>query len=296
MGKFKYNPGDQIGPKDILFISRDFNKGQGNWYGTFECPLCKKHFQAKVKNVSSGSTTSCGCKSNKKNIIGEINSLGYEIVGEINKEHSRNAYWKCRCNKCASLFEITTTDFHRGINRCPVCSVKSHRGRSPEDLSGKKFNMLTAIEYDGNQKWKCRCDCGNIAYVRSDSLKNGSTTSCGCILSKGEQKIGSILQELQISYVTQKTFDTCRFPDTNSLARFDFYIPEKNIVIEYNGIQHYEYRDSGWNTQSHFSETVERDMFKKKWCEQNGIKMIVIPYSDFSQINKQYISSLISTN
>lgn len=49
-----------------------------------------------------------------------------------------------------------------------------------KDLTGQKFGRLTVIEYVGNKKWKCKCDCGNIVEVKSKSLCSGNTKSCGC--------------------------------------------------------------------------------------------------------------------
>ena len=51
-----------------------------------------------------------------------------------------------------------------------------------------------------------------------------------------EKRISEILKENNISFETQKTFESCRFPNTNYLAKFDFYLPNLNILIEYNGI------------------------------------------------------------
>lgn len=55
------------------------------------------------------------------------------------------------------------------------------------DLTGQRYGRLTVIEktperYHGQVVYKCRCDCGNIKKVPSGSLRNGSTTSCGCLL------------------------------------------------------------------------------------------------------------------
>ncbi len=54
------------------------------------------------------------------------------------------------------------------------------------DLMGKKFGKLTVIENMGNNKhktvmWKCLCDCGNERVIVGQSLRNGNTTSCGCL-------------------------------------------------------------------------------------------------------------------
>lgn len=54
------------------------------------------------------------------------------------------------------------------------------------DLTGMKFGRLTVIERagktkQGNALWKCKCDCGNETIVRSTTLRNGESKSCGCL-------------------------------------------------------------------------------------------------------------------
>lgn len=56
-----------------------------------------------------------------------------------------------------------------------------------EDLTGQKFGRLTAIEYVGNSKWLCKCECGNEKIVYRGHLKSGAIRSCGC-LHKDELK------------------------------------------------------------------------------------------------------------
>lgn len=52
------------------------------------------------------------------------------------------------------------------------------------DLVGKRFGMLTVVEYagkrDGMHRWKCVCDCGNESIVGQTLLQSGKTKSCGC--------------------------------------------------------------------------------------------------------------------
>lgn len=48
------------------------------------------------------------------------------------------------------------------------------------DIAGKRFGRLTALEYLGEQRWRCRCDCGNSPIVHSAKLRRGQTKSCGC--------------------------------------------------------------------------------------------------------------------
>ena len=53
------------------------------------------------------------------------------------------------------------------------------RKRKVQDLTGMKFNELTALEYVGDKKWRCRCSCGKETIVSSCHLKSGHTRSCG---------------------------------------------------------------------------------------------------------------------
>lgn len=60
-----------------------------------------------------------------------------------------------------------------------------------EDLTGQKFNMLTAIyrgenTKDNKARWWCKCDCGNpeLVLVYATYLKNGKTKSCGCLFTE----------------------------------------------------------------------------------------------------------------
>ena len=49
------------------------------------------------------------------------------------------------------------------------------------DLTGKQFGRLTVIEYAGDYKWRCRCECGTEKNIRGGDLIAGRTKSCGCL-------------------------------------------------------------------------------------------------------------------
>lgn len=59
-----------------------------------------------------------------------------------------------------------------------------------EDLTGQTFGNLTIIGLSSAKKdyacsvWKCRCKCGSITHVDTNSLTSGNTKSCGCLRSK----------------------------------------------------------------------------------------------------------------
>lgn len=134
---------------------------------------------------------------------------------------------------------------------------------------------------DSHRLWLCRCDCGRATLVDTSNWKN--VASCGhCNLSKGENKIEQILQDNNIKFERQKTFDNCR---NINLLRFDFYLPEFDILIEYDGIQHYKYKESSdWNTKENFKKTKINDSIKNKWCIDNSKALIRIPYTYLTEI------------
>lgn len=123
----------------------------------------------------------------------------------------------------------------------------------------------------------------------------GSTQSCGCIQkSKGEDKIKILLNKLNINYIYQKTFKDCYNPKTNYLLRFDFYLPDYNILIEYDGEQHFDVRKHGWFTEKAYQEIKERDQLKNKYCREKNIPLLRIPYTDYNILNENYLLDKIN--
>lgn len=64
--------------------------------------------------------------------------------------------------------------------------VDNMKGNNFNDLTGERFNRLTVLGLSTRRSgrktyWVCKCNCGNNKVVRSDSLKDGSVKSCGCL-------------------------------------------------------------------------------------------------------------------
>ena len=151
------------------------------------------------------------------------------------------------------------------------------------DLTNQRFGKLIAISPTNERKWgsvvwECKCDCGNKCKVTSHELTNGNTQSCGCINSKGEQKIINLLQENQISYQKEKNFSEL------PLLRFDFYV-ENKYIIEFDGIQHFQTKNSYWDTEEHLQKTQNNDKLKNQWCKENNIPLIRIPYTHLKELS-----------
>jgi very-short-patch-repair endonuclease len=86
---------------------------------------------------------------------------------------------------------------------------------------------------------------------------------------------------LEIQFVRQKKFEDCKNLKVGRYCRrlpFDFYLPEFNTVIEYDGRQHFKPIEKRGGEES-YKRIQINDEIKNKYCKDNGIKMIRIPYT-----------------
>jgi very-short-patch-repair endonuclease len=91
--------------------------------------------------------------------------------------------------------------------------------------------------------------------------------------------IKDILIELGFVFHTEETFSDLRNPKTNALLKFDFSIPSRNMIIEYDGKQHYEVI-SIWGDVETLKETQYRDSLKNEYCQKNNIHLVRFNYKE----------------
>jgi len=102
----------------------------------------------------------------------------------IRKENmTRPIFWECHC-ECGTMVEVGNQDLIKGKTVSCGCSRR-------RDLTGLKFGKLTVIkivklEGKTGSFFECFCECGNVTITRSDSLKRGKTTSCGCNVNQSK--------------------------------------------------------------------------------------------------------------
>lgn len=303
----KYNNGDLVGPCNMLLIRRT-KRVDKNYYGIFKCPFCGKEFETQISKISGGINKSCGCQqySNRTINNGRFIDLTGKKFGRLTVL-SRNLYvkskrvhWNCRCD-CGNTCVVDANALRSGNTQSCGCLQKERTAiaaaKRTKDFTGQRVGMLTVLSptnrkrKDGCKYWKCQCDCGNITYVASANLSAKNIFSCGCISSKGEQKIQSILENNNIKFERQKTFHDCINPHTKSKLKFDFYLPEYNLCIEYDGEQHYS--EKALKKISHgkgdFQDLAYRDELKDLYCLEHHIKIKRIPYYDFNEIDLEYL-------
>ena len=144
-----------------------------------------------------------------------------------------------------------------------------------------KSNEIHSSKYDYslvnyiNNKTKVKIICKKHGIFEQTPTHHVRGSNCPkCKISKGEQKVINWLEKNKIKYIYDK-----KFKDHN--IRPDFYLPNKNIIIEYDGIQHFK-------AVKHFkvtlSEQQQRDKYKNSIYNKYEMKIIRIPYTKYKNI------------
>ena len=223
--------------------------------------------------------------------------FGYwHVIERGPNKSSGRAQWLCHCTLCDKTTKLVDGSHLRSgrSTSCGCTKMEKMRQASIKHEEGKTYGFLyvnrmtTEEEKPRKNKtgiyWNCTCqNCGrNNVIIFGDYLRNGDTTSCGCLVSKNESIIAQMLNTLGFKFIEQY-----RFSDLTSTGRncdcllFDFAIFSKQTnellyLIEYDGEQHFSLAHA-W-TEEGFLKTRANDLLKNKYCFNHGIPLIRIPY------------------
>ena len=216
------------------------------------------------------------------------------VVGEYK---NRREKIECLCLIHNKTFKMTAGNLICG-HGCPKCAtearIKAFAKAHDEFLSELKeispqISIMSQYQ-SAHKKIDCKClECGFEWNTTPHSLLRGDRCPNCYLPSKGELAISSYLDDISVEYISQKRFDDCR--NINPLP-FDFYLPEYNACIEFQGKQHYEVVEH-FGGEEDFKVRQKRDNIKAEYCLQNQIELLCIPYWDFDNI-KQIINRFLS--
>lgn len=267
--------------------------------------FCKKH-QEEFSITPADFLSGHGCKkcgyetntskrtSNTKEFINKAkkihnNKYNYSLVNYANSQTKI----KIICPEHGE-FEQTPNSHLKGRG-CPVCGLnenKSKRAKSAENfikdslkIHGNKYNYNLVNYINNKVKVKIICPIHGVF----EQSPNIHLKGCGCpqcfYKSRGEEIIALVLEEngfkQNIDFFREYKFEDCK--DKNSLP-FDFYIPSKNLLIEFNGKQHYEKRKGFKDTRESFLLRKHHDWLKRKYAHDNNINLLIIPYWKFGSL------------
>lgn len=150
----------------------------------------------------------------------------------------------------------------------------------------KLFGKLKIGQREG-RFWICECECGNVVLLTKEEITNGRGCAQACLSSRGEVCAADIFNELGVTYQVQKKFDDFDL-------RFDFYLPDYNIVIECDGAQHFRTINNEWKSNIKLQETRDRDKRKQQYCEEHGITLFQIPFWDKDKLTSEYLREVLN--
>jgi hypothetical protein len=188
------------------------------------------------------------------------------------------------------IFEMLWTNHVHGKQGCPKCKA-SRKPISIDILKQRtsELNLNYVYDWDSYTGYfdnTFRIECPKHGWFNQQISNHLQGQRCPkCSWSKGEESIEMFLKEKNISYTTQKTFSECRNPNTNSVLKFDFYLPHINLCIEFDGELHYKPVEF-FGGQESFEKTQFLDGIKNDFCFKNNINLLRISYMQFNDINK----------
>jgi very-short-patch-repair endonuclease len=291
----------------LLLIERLPNYKNGKTYYRCVCD-CGKEVIIYSYDITSGKRNKCKTCSeeervNKRRIDRTGQRFGRLVIIEMLYDYNNTGktYVKCSCD-CGNVKIITMSNLTNGHAVSCGCWEKESRFQRQHfiDIVGERFGMLTVVKKtnhkysNGSILWECLCDCGRTTIANYTNLKDGQVQSCGCKHnSKWENMIGDYLKELNITFCAQKRFKDCtNFKGTNMLP-FDFYIQDKNLIIEYDGEHHFKPIDY-WGGEEKFKLTQQNDRIKDEYCKLNKITLLRLPYTLSEKEIKEKIFNILN--
>ena len=244
--------------------------------------ICKEHgiFEQLPNNHLNGK----GCpkctdqtKTTNKFIIDAKkvhgDNFGYLLVNYVNARTKI----KIICKE-HGIFEQLPNN-HLNGKGCPKCSYKIF---TTEEFIEKVKNIHNnKYSYPNtnyiNNKTKIKIDCpihGEFEQRPDDHIRGIGCPFCK--ESHGEKEIRILLEQNNIIFETQKKFKNCR--NKNQLP-FDFYLPNINLIIEYDGEQHFKPLNF-FGGKEGLKNRKKLDIIKNNFCKNSGIGLLRIKYNE----------------
>jgi len=227
-------------------------------------------------------------------------SINYPDYEWIDHEQYKGCKYKhqfiCRKHKHKGIQYNSFDNIIHNNHTCKYCGYENLSRFKQLDKEKiiklcEERNVIFLNRYSKHNESYIQYYCSNhssngIQEMSLTHFKSSKSPCRYCNITSGELKISNYLNMNNIKYDTQKEFNDCK--NIRNL-RYDFYLPDNNICIEYDGQQHFQPvnfhgdKDGGLSA---FNKTQERDRIKDEYCKTHNIKLIRIPYWDYDNIDK----------
>jgi len=216
----------------------------------------------------------------------------YIVIGEYTQAQTSISMKHITCN---TEYKVTPDNFLRG-ERCSECNggIRKTLEKFKQDVYNIFQDEYSVIgEYTNrNKKILMKHNiCGCEFDTTPRDFLNKESKCPNCNKSNAENITRKKLNILDLNFDSEYKFENCINPKTNRKLSFDFAVFVDNIILfELDGQHHFKpVRFGGISMEValvKFKEQKIRDKIKNKYCKQNNIKLIRIPYWDFDRIEE----------
>lgn len=305
----KYKQGCPKCAKDKIakvkrLTSKDFIERSKKIHGNKYCYKKTKYINAKTKikigcaihgyfeQEPFGHLRGHGCK-NCGNILGlkewkkraskkHNNKYNYDSIDYI-KKLTDKVMIKCPIH--GDFRQLAS--IHMNGSECPKCSNIKGRLTRQEFINRSNKMHLNKYSYDKvnfiNTKTKVEIVCkehGSFMQIPEIHMTGSGCPICN--ISKGEQKIAKFLSYNNIDYIKEFKFKGSEY-------RYDFYLPDLNMIIEYDGVQHFKpVKRFGGVKKFQLNQVYDNE--KNLICSLLNIPMLRIKYTEYDDINNIIIN------
>jgi len=165
---------------------------------------------------------------------------------------------------------------HLAGNGCKRCGIEDMRLSTDSFIEkarhvhGAKYDYSRVSYHTGKTPVEIVCPVHGSFWQKPNSHVSAKSGCNGCIESKGERVVKVFLEKHGIEHVREYKIEP-------HLYRYDFYLPNVNVAIEFNGIQHYK-PVARFGGMDGYRSVVERDAIKKAIAACNGVALIVLTH------------------
>lgn len=269
------------------------------------CIICPKHgefWQRPSVHLIGNGCRKCGRVVTSKKLRGNLDGFISKAKEKYGSYFSyKNAHYTSATDSititCPKHGDFVTTPnaFLSQKHGCPICAkeyvAESHKLTQDEFIKRAKelhgdtydYSLCEYVSYE--KKVKIICKKHGVFEQTPDRHLQGSGCH-NCRLSHGENVIRKFLENKNIYFEQQYKIELEKQLFSTNNIRVDFFVPTLNTIIEFNGIQHYEYVPIFHKEDDGFEKQRFRDKRLEIYCKKNRIKLVVIRYDQIDNIEE----------
>lgn len=296
------------------------NKNGKKAYIRVKCFYCGKEYDIRHDNFKEGQNCTYCCNRYENSFayhiqveLGESlnkywdwekNTVNPYLISKNrnskNRKGENTKVWlKCSKKDYHGSYEGICSTFVKG-DRCPYCTTRRGKVHPKEsfaqyhiDNTDKNFIKKYWSDKNTLNPWEITPSCHKNIWIKcqyghEDYLVNAEKFHAGqrcglCQNSKGELKIKEILNKFNIEYKKQIKFDDLLGLGSKKLS-YDFYLPDYNMLIEFQGRQHEKYIKGFHKNKDEFKKQLEHDRRKFKYAMDNKIDILYLYHWEYDEI------------